>query len=256
MIAQHEGWDDADALNLLQSDGTARTQVKWGSNAEWKKLMEYLNAHDLREPEAMRYVEERIDIDNMFDYFILEMFVGNTDPGNIRFYKRHGEGNKWRWVWFDLDWGLFDSKNGGPAYVLSPKGMGGQHINNLYIRKVLENPDMRDKFLRRLGELFQTVLTTENITAHFDAMIAEIEPELRMHFERWATEMHPKMSSDVPKNPAGAYNYWMIRVSRAYNVIGKRPHIFWGMVQDHFGLTDAQMLDYLGPRPTLPAEEQ
>ena len=170
----------------------------------------------------------------------------------IRFYKKHGEGAKWRFIWFDLDWGFFSSENGGVAYVLNPKGMGAQRINNIYIRKVLENPQMRDKFLRRLGELYQTVFRPENIIPQFDAMLAQIQPEMQMHFERWAEEMHPKMSFDVPKNPLGAYNYMIARVSRAYRVINRRPHIFWGMVQDHFGLSNAEMIDYFGPRPPLP----
>ncbi|MCL2811372.1 MAG: lamin tail domain-containing protein [Clostridia bacterium] len=249
MVAQHEGWSDPDAMDLLQASGTRSTHVKWGSNADWVSLMNYLEANDLRDPAAMAYVAERIDIDNMFDYFILRMYIGDQDPGNIRFYKKHGEGEKWRWIWFDMDWGFFHSQNGGVAFMLNPRGMGSFRINNLYIRKILENPEMQDKFLRRMGELFQTVFTPENIIPLFEEMIKEIQPEMQMHHERWADEMHPKISFEVPKNPIGAYNYWLQRAERTYDVINWRPHTFWGMVQDHFGLSDAKMIEYFGPRP-------
>jgi len=83
-------------------------------------------------------------------------------------------------------------------------------------------------------------------------MVAEIQPEMQRHFERWAAEMHPKLNMEAPRNPIGAYNYWLARTERAHNVFNRRPHVFWGMVQDHFGLSDAQMLDYFGPRPELP----
>ncbi len=254
-VAQHEGWDDPDAMDILESSGTSSSQITWGSNSEYKKLIEYVEGHDLKDPEAMQYVADRVDIDNMFDYFIYEMYIGNTDPGNIRFYKKRGEGNKWKWILYDMDWGLFDSKSGGPGYVLNPKGMGAQRINNKLIRAVLENPEMRDKFLRRMGVLFQDIFTPENILPMFDEMLAEIQDEMPMHNSRWADEMPKQVSFDVPKNPEGAYSYWQIRVERARNVINKRPNIFWGMVQEHFELSESQMLDYFGPRPDLPAEE-
>lgn len=254
-VAQHEGWENPDAMDILESDGTGSRQVNWGSNKEYKALLSYVEGHDLREPEALQYVADRVDIDNMFDYYIFEMFFGNSDPGNIRFYKKHGEGNKWRWIFYDSDWGLFDSTKYGPSFFLKASGAGGKNINNLLIRKVLENPEMRDQFLRRMGELFQTVLTTENMQRLFDEMTAQIQTELPMHYERWATSMNPKISFDVPKNPTGAYNYWLSRVNRTRNtVMVKRPHLFWGMAQEFFELTDAQMIDYFGPRPSLPEE--
>lgn len=43
----------------------------------------------------------------MFDYYIFESFYGNTDPGNVRFYRNTKSGDgKWRYLVFDMDWGL------------------------------------------------------------------------------------------------------------------------------------------------------
>ena len=253
MVAQHEGWSDPNAMDLLQADGTRSTQIKWGSNSDWNALMDYLEANDLRNEAAMDYVAARVDIDNMFDYFILQMYIGNTDPANIRFYKKHGPDGKWRWIWFDMDWGLFSYQNGGPAFVLAPRGMGAYRTNNLLLRKVLENPQMQDKFLRRLGDMYKTVFRPQNIISLFEEMIGEIQPEMQLHHERWAEEMHVKVSMEVPKNPIGAYNYWLSRNDRAYNVFNWRHYRFWEMVQDHFGLSNAQMREYLGPKPVKPA---
>ena len=43
-------------------------------------------------------------MDNYFDYMAFEMFFGNSDPGNIRFYKLDGEGQKWKWIFYDADY--------------------------------------------------------------------------------------------------------------------------------------------------------
>ena len=44
-----------------------------------------------------------------------EMFFGNSDPGNIRYYKLDGEGQKWKWIFYDADYGLFNSKFDSPT---------------------------------------------------------------------------------------------------------------------------------------------
>ncbi len=255
-VAQHEGWENPDAMDLLEASGTSSSNICWGSNRDYKDLLNHIENLDMTQQENIQYIIDRVDIDNMFDYFIFEMYIGNTDPGNIRYYKKHGEGNKWKWILYDMDWGLFDSKSGGPEYVLNPKGMGAFRINNLLLRKTLENPDMRNKFLERMGFLFQTTFTAANIGPMLDAMVEEIKPEQTMHQGRWAEEMPKEVSFDVPKHPEGAYNYWLQRVARAHNVINKRPNIFWGKVQDFFGLSDGQMERYFGSRPLLPPDPQ
>lgn len=75
-----------------------------------------------------------------------------------------------------------------------------------------------------------------------------------MHFDRWAAEMHPKMSFDQPKNGPGAKSYWQTRVARAKNVMKKRPNLFWIKMQEHFQLSDTKMAEYFGPCPEMPAD--
>ena len=256
MIAQHEGWDNPDAIDILESDGTRSSQVNQGSNADYVDLVEYVESHDLtQDPEALQYVLDRVDVENMIDYFFFEMFFGNTDPGNIRFYKSDEEDGKWRYILYDVDWGLFNSSAGGVAYVLNESGMGNYRIkSNVLLRHLIQVPEIQDQFLRRGGTLFQTVLTTDNMISLLDEMIAEITPEMDMHFDRWAAEMHPKISFDQPKNGPGAKSYWQERVARAKNVMKKRPSIFWAEVQEYFGLSQAKMEEYFGPQPEIPAD--
>ncbi|WP_102412085.1 lamin tail domain-containing protein [Beduinella massiliensis] len=256
MIAQHEGWANPDAIDILESDGTSSSQVNQGSNKDYKDLVEYVKNHDLAsDPEALQYVLDRVDLDNMIDYFFFEMFFGNTDPGNIRFYKSDEEDGKWRYVLYDVDWGLYNSQAGGPSFVLNEKGMGSFKIkSNVLIYNLLKVPEIEDQFLRRAGDVFQSVLTTDNMISLLDEMTAEIAPEMDMHFDRWAAEMHPKISFDQPKNGPGAKSYWQTRIARAKNVMKKRPNIFWGMVQEYFQLSETKMTEYFGPRPEMPAD--
>lgn len=254
-MARHEGWEDPEELDVLESDGLRSSQVNQGTNADYVQLVEYAQTHDLsRDEEARCYVLDRVDLDNMLDYFFLEMFFGNTDPGNIRFYKSDAHDGRWRYALYDLDWGLFKSTYGGPAYVLSEKGMGGMGIqSNALLRALIAAPEIQDRFLKRGGQMFQTVLTTEHMTELLEEMVEEIRPEMDMHFERWAGQMHPKISADQPRNGPGAKQYWLERVARAKDTLRRRPSIFWEMVRAHFDLSEVQMESYFGPQP--PADE-
>lgn len=85
------------------------------------------------------------------------------------------------------DYGLFNSRFDSPTSYLKESGAGQQQINNTLIRKLLENDEMLHKFLTRLGEIFQ-VFTTDFMTELFDEMAATLEPEMALHFARWAEE--------------------------------------------------------------------
>ena len=257
MIAQHEGWNDPEHIDLLEGNGTGRGNVNHGSNADYVKLVDYVKTHDFAtDPDALAHVLGQVDVDNMIDYFFFEMFFGNEDAGNIRFYRNAVSGDgKWRYVFYDLDWGLFDSSYGGPAFVLNPRGMGEHRItSNILLVRLMEVPEIKEQFLIRGGQLFQTVLTTENMISLLDQMIEEIRPEMPMHFNRWAAQMYPQISADQPRNPEGAYAYWKQRVERAKNVMKKRPTIFWNMAKETFGLSEQEMIGYYGECPIMPAD--
>lgn len=262
MAAQHEGWENPDDLDMLESDGLDYDQVNQGSYEDYEKLYRYAQEHDLvNDREAYEYVVSQIDVDNMIDYFIFESFFGNTDPGNIRFYRNAKTGDgKWRYLFYDSDWGFFSVTNsrgeiiGGVNYVLREGGMGNYNIkSNLFMSKLIKVPEIQDKFLTRYGELFQTVLTTENMTNLFNEMITEIKPEMQMHMQRWAAEVHPKVSFDQPKNPEGGYNYWVSRVERMLTrIFPRRPYYIWQEIINYFDLTPEQMVAYFGPCPAQP----
>ena len=265
-VAQHEGWDNPDDIDMLESDGLSSNQINQGSRHDYQKLYDYVKEHDLvNDRTAYEYVVSQIDVDNMIDYFVFRSFFGDTDPGNIRFYRNTKTGDpedaKWRYLFYDSDWGFFSvttgSKNkivGGVEYMLRDGGMGNYNIkSNLFMNKLIKVPEIQDKFLKRYGELYQTVLTTENMTHMFNQMITEIKPEMTMHMQRWAAEVHPKVSFDQPKNPEGGYNYWVSRVERMLErIFPRRPYYIWQEIINYFNLTQEQMVAYFGPCPANP----
>ena len=253
-IADYEGWSDPDAIDLIKGDDEVIGQTSRYDN--YGELKAFVNSHNLAEdPEALQTVLDWVDVDNYFDFMIFQIYFGNTDAGNIKFYRQRVEGAKWRWCLFDLDWGYFNSTTNGCKVWLDPNGAGDKDFENWLILSLLEVPELKDQFLTRFGQLFQEVFSdTERIWAQAQAMAAVIQPELMFHYNRWAGETS-KLLTEEPDTPEGNYSYWEQRMERLHNVLKKRPNLCWEHIRDWFGMTDAEMEAYFGPQPEMPADD-
>ncbi len=249
-IAQHENipMEDAEKMTILRASGS---QVQ-GSNKEYKEMIQKIKTLSPgTNDEDLQYILDRVDVDNYFEWFAIEMYFGNSDIGNFMFYKLDGEGQKWKTLLFDLDYGLFSSTFDSPKSYLKEKGMGDQRIDNTIFRKLLENKDMQHKFLSYLSYVYNT-LTPDVMMAQLEACKSAIEPAMAIHFDRWAPLNEKKINSDSPLSKDGALRYWESRISRMRNTINWRQYYLWEDVQIQFGLSDAQMYEYFGKRPPKP----
>ena len=252
MLAQFEGLslDEADKITLLQGNGS----VKYGSNKDFKAMLKKIKAGDPnKNPEDLQYILDNVDVDNLFEYMAFEMFFGNSDIGNTRFYRVDAEGSKWRWVLYDVDYGLYNSGFDSPKSYTKAKGMGEKNINNTIFVKLLSVPEYKDRYLRIFGRIYRR-LTTENMLMVLEDLVKLIEPEMTLHWARWGEENDKAVLSEVPITADGAYRYWEKRVERLRNVVRKRPTLLWEMTQNAFNLTEAQMIEYFGEKPPMPPE--
>ena len=129
-----------------------------------------------------------------------------------------------------------------------------EEINNTIFRKMIESDVIRDQFLTRLGVIFQT-LTTELMQQELETAAALVEPELQRHYARWAQYKEKAINIDSPTTMEGYLRYWETRVNRMKDTMTRRPYLFWGFVQNQFGLTNEQMIYYFGARPANPDAE-
>ena len=252
-MAQHEGLSLEEAKDIVIIEGNGK--LRNGTSADLKEykamLKKIKNGNPAKNAEDLQYILDNVDVDNYLEYIALEMFVGNSDPGNIRYYRVPG--GKWRWIWYDADYGLYRSGFDSPASYLKSTGMGQQKIDNTILLKLLSVPEYKDLFLTKLGTIFQT-FTTEYMLNVLEPLVAQIEPEMQMHFARWGEENDRAIVRELPITADGALRYWNQRVERLRNTLKLRPNKLWGFVQDAFKLSNADMLHYFGERPEIPAD--
>ena len=251
-VAQHEGipLEEADNMVIVEANGSS----KYGNTKAYRDMIKKIKASDpARNPEDLQYILDNVDVDNYFEYIALEMFVGNSDIGNLRCYRLGTEGSKWKWIFYDVDYGLYSYKFNSPRSYTKAKGMGDKNIDNTILLKLFEVPEYKDKFLRKLGDIFQT-FTTEHMLSVLEPLVEQIEPEMNLHFARWADEHDQMVVTEWPTSPDAAYRYWEKRINRLRNTCKGRPYYLWQMVKDELNVSDETMLAYFGPQPELPVD--
>lgn len=261
-IAQYEGLDlekDKEIYENIVIMRASKTLVQ-GTDSDLKAYLAMLQKFESLSPNTspadLQYIYDTIDVDNYIDWFAIKMYFGDSDPGNVMYYKLPTPGAKWKCLLFDLDWALFNSNFDSPKSYLKEKGMGGLNVTNTVFRKMLESNEIRDRFLTRLGFIFQT-LTTEVMIQELNECVALVEPELNMHYQRWAgyTDIMKYINVDSPSSASGLLRYWRQRVDRMKNTMAYRPYRLWGMVQTQFRLSDLEMIHYFGERPQDPDQK-
>lgn len=232
-IAQWEGWDDPENIDLVK----ANKDTRHGSNESFVELTDWLKQNGCKTPENLAYVAERVDIDNYLDYVAIQMYVANQDLLNARRYRNAVSGDgKWRWVLFDLDWAFWNSQLdlNSVRRWLNPGGAGRENLydNTLFV-KLMENKEIEEKFFLRLGELMRTTFDSDYVIAKFDARYQELLPEMERHIQRY-----PNVNKSISD--------WTKRVNNLRKYAAQRPEYMLKYIQETMKFSEETMRYYFG----------
>ena len=232
-IAQWEGWKDRKNIDVVK----ANKNVQHGSNQTYADLTDWLKANGCKSEENLRYVADRVDIENYLHWVSIEMYVAHQDLLNIRRYRNAVEGDgKWRWVLYDLDWALWHNTD-SPRRWLNKGGAGRDNLydNTLFV-KLMENDQVRDQFLTMMGEKLKNEFDPEAIIRKIDDRYALLYPEMEGQFRKFRETNNMRNWND--------YTEKLRKNLRA------RPKNLLGFTQTAFKLTNEQMRHYFGESMT------
>ncbi len=230
-IAAYEGVTDEadiDQINILARTGTDRF-TQHGDNEDWLELAEFCKKNDLNIPENLAYVEERLDIDSMFTHAAYEIILGNVDFTNVRVYRVPG--GKWRYLLFDVEACWRNLEKTPLEYYIKPVSGKIQGFRHEPLNALLNVPEYKDNFLKRIAELLDTVFVWENVERQFDEVIAQLEPILPRHIDRW--------NNMKLKN-------WQTNINATKYYARVRPRKIPELLQKAMKLTDAEVETYFG----------
>lgn len=92
---------DAEDINIIENQG----YVTEGSDDLWIEVREFMNFEDLTEPDAYRWISDRIDLDNLCEYIVYQDLAANWDvtQNNVKIWYSNEADAKIRFIAFDGD---------------------------------------------------------------------------------------------------------------------------------------------------------
>ena len=179
--------------------------VRYGSPDDWNDLYAYIMANDLSQPANYNAVDARLDIASVIDYMILNTWSVNSDWINWNTMWWRGRGTpavKWKYVLWDMDntfnlgqnfsgWETTDF-NADPCDLEDNPGFVNAGPNEGHLdmfRKLMDNPDFKQRFINRYSELTNTYLSCDYALTHLDSIVNHITPEMPGQIARWGGSM-------------------------------------------------------------------
>ncbi len=203
-----------------------------GSDQEYLDLVRYARTHDLRVQEYYDYVASQMDIDEFIDYHAAQMWTGNGDMGNIKYFKVPG--GKWTWILYDTDLALGVAGYNSVSEQLNPAGNGADDLfSTTLIVNLMKNPQFREKFLRRLAWQAQTIWNTPQLMERIAYLEDTIRPDMERDIARWNESL----------------DFWNAKLRYIRYVVENRGRHVYAQVKSYFHLTDAQMQEYGFQKP-------
>ena len=221
-----------ESVDLLQG---VYAMEEAGTAEDFNALCSFAQKNDLSKQENYEYIASRIDLDSLMDFYICRSYMGDTDIGaNVRFFRTTEGDNKWRWMYYDLDWGFLDQKRYPKRQLSNILTNSSSHKMQVLAWKIIHTPQGKDAYLKRCAQLMNTFLNEEYITKEIDTWKAIIESEIPNDRKRWGMSV----------------SGWNSAVAKLYEFVkdGARDKNVLKDLKSYFGLSDAQMKEYFGDK--------
>jgi gliding motility-associated-like protein len=178
-------------------------RVRFGSDTNWVSLFNYIINNPMTVPANYNYVAQRLDLDNMIDYVIINTWSVNTDwlNWNTMWWRgRRNPGKPWNYVLWDQDaiFNLGHNYTGVPTtnYDLDPCEYddlfpnAGPSLGHMRIfKRLMTNPNFRSRYINRYHALSISGLDCPFVLHHFDSLLNVITPEMPAQIARWGGSM-------------------------------------------------------------------
>lgn len=189
-LMDHYGIQEADLLDVPEN--AEQANVLLGDREHWDRLMQFVETHNLADPANYDYVQSQVDLANLVDYYIVQIYAAHRDwpHHNMRQFRLRVAGGRWQWMFWDADHAFAALPGGRVDANLVELLLSYNHPETngrelLLFRGLLGNPAFRDLFLSRAADLLNTTLAPQSVIGHIDALAAELEPDITYETVRW-----------------------------------------------------------------------
>lgn len=243
-MMQHYGIKDADNIDVMVGMGS----VLHGDDIAYKELTDFCEKNDISTQENYEHVKTLMDVDNYIDYLIAEMYVMNTDSGNIKWFRERSddpERSKFRWIYYDFCWSFINTTTDPVKYWTDPVGHGvGKVYSTLLPRSLFKNEEFRAQFLNRSAELLNSVYAPEHVIQRIEECEAKIQDEVLRDVTRWP---YPKDENRTEfYSPEESFQVWQSNVQYMKDFAQQRKGYMISYIAQYYNLSSADTVRIFG----------
>ena len=218
--------------DLLRIDG----EVKSGSSKKYREMISFIQNNSLSNKNNYNKIKEQVDIENICDFWIAEMWTNNYDIINVRYFRNPNVDNgKWKFVFYDLDSGFYNYKAGqyGIAYYARSGGIWNYNsLPTTLLNNLMKSSEFRKTFVERLSYNLKNTWSYKNFTKRIDDVIDEIsEQEIKRNLNRWNVI---------------SYSGWKSNIANLKNFAKLRNQAIIQEAKSYFGLSSSEVKKYFG----------
>ena len=203
---------DEDDIDLVVISDQKGIYASKGDLEAYNELVDYLTSSDPKDENYFAGACERMDMDEYIDYQIIQQFMVNMDwPGNnTKIWRERKEGSKFRWILFDMDYGLglYNYKDYKTNMIKWCQGENASYnwaTKKDWMTKIFanlsQNTEFKKKFYNRFNEQLETTFSPERITTVFDSITTMIDAEFCATKGKTATSASESIKEYALKRP-------------------------------------------------------
>lgn len=205
------------SVDLIEGYGSPRA----GDAVVYQAMRNYVNARSMATESNYQFVAERyLDIDNFIDYNLAVIYFQNFDIGNVKCWRPRTPRGRFHWLVYDQDYGfnlwpsniyvpamardyadyadMFQFATAGTGTSTGWPNAGGR---TLLLRRMLENPGFRNRFILRCADLLNSAFREERVESVIAGMASAIRSEIPAHLRRWSWPELEKRGYGAPYQP-------------------------------------------------------
>lgn len=199
--------------------------VEKGSDTDFWTLYDLATKESPTDSNYYQSINAILDLQNFADYFIAETYYNNGDwigewTNNIKLWKSSKPNSKWRYLLFDLDFGLgLKGSVSDNRLELARNPIELSHSSNIF-DAVLDNPIFRKYFINRYADLINTIYLPSEINEIMHSFRDSMIHDMKFHFAVWGSDT----------------TGWNSRINTMMSFVNQRPSIVRSMINDQFNL--------------------
>ena len=222
---------DKDNIDLIKYSTPTKGNLRTYNN-----LVSYIKSHNAANKDVYNYLKSQIDVEELANYWIVESFYGNTDLGNIRYWK--AKDGKWRWMLYDLDWSLWNSSlnMGYPTRFGSTPAATYLSSSLTIVRSLYKNSEFKDMYLKQVAYCLKNTFKPSRMNGIIDELAKEIETEMPYHIKKWGSK-YPGLNS---------MSRWRSNISSFKTSYKNRYNKVVSNLKSYFSLSNSEYNKYFG----------